>query len=86
MTEPPTMPDLARYAGVPPTGWVLGTVTDRPLSEILVKYRAMVHAQRAHKRLQVEVARMFAALNADQQVTYIEACERIETEEREAAG
>jgi hypothetical protein len=54
---------------------------DPQLSEIVVKYRALIDAQARYKALQHEIAVLFNALDGPQKDAYIAAVERIDEEE-----
>jgi hypothetical protein len=54
--------------------------TDPQLSEILVRYRALITAQERHEALRHEVAVLFTALDTGQKDAYIAAIERIDGE------
>lgn len=55
---------------------------DPALTEAVAKYRALVAAEAAHRRLSRQVAVLFAALTPAQQQVYIAVCEQIDAEER----
>jgi hypothetical protein len=56
--------------------------TDPQLSEIIVKYRALITAQRHYDQLRRETAVLFGGLDEGQKAAYMTACERIDNEDR----
>lgn len=56
-------------------------MNDPQLSEIIVKFRALVTAQERYKQLTREVAELFVALSPEQQDAYVAAVERIDNED-----
>jgi hypothetical protein len=59
---------------------------DPALTVIVAKYRALLAAARAYRRLSREVAELSAALTPAQQQVYIAVCERIDAEGRQPPG
>jgi hypothetical protein len=55
---------------------------DPALSEIIVKYRALITAERHYRQLNREVAVLFITLDERQKAAYIAATERIDNEDR----
>jgi hypothetical protein len=55
---------------------------DKQLSDMLVKYRALLTAEQNYIRLRREVAEGFVALTENQKNSYLLAVERIDNEEQ----